>query len=71
MKCGVVGEEEEMERCMHCFRDFPLREMVEHSSSCLGDALGERDRFQNFIPSVHDVSSHDWCIVLGAVKRAR
>ena len=57
---GVVGGEEEwgepVERCMHCFQDFPLRVMVEHSSRCRGDALGERDRFQNFIPSVHDVS---------------
>lgn len=57
----MVGGEEEwgepVERCMHCFMDFPLSRIVEHSNKCMGDALGSRDRFKNFIPSVHDVST--------------
>lgn len=58
---GVLGGEEvwgePVERCMHCFKDFPLSKMVEHSDRCTEAALGARDRFKNFIPSVHDVSS--------------
>ena len=47
---------EPFERCMHCFKDFPLSKMVEHSRRCRGDMLGSRERFKNFLPSVHDVS---------------
>ena len=46
---------EPLERCMHCFKDFPLSKMVEHSRKCRGDMLGSRERFKNFLPSVHDV----------------
>lgn len=41
---------------MHCFEDFPLSELVSHSNSCTSDVSGARERFKNFIPSVHDVS---------------
>ena len=47
---------EPFERCMHCFKDFPLSKMVQHSRKCRGDMLGSRERFRNFLPSVHDVS---------------
>ena len=47
---------EPFERCMHCFKDFPLSKMVQHSRKCRGDMLGSRERFKNFLPSVHDVS---------------
>jgi hypothetical protein len=40
---------------MHCFKDFPLSKIVEHSRKCRGDMLGSRERFKNFLPSVHDV----------------
>ena len=53
---------EPLERCMHCFKDFPLSKMVEHSRKCRGDMLGSRERFKNFLPSVHDVS-HICCII--------
>ena len=43
---------------MHCFKDFPLNELVSHSNSCTGDVMGARERFKNFIPSVHDVSEN-------------
>ena len=46
---------EPLERCMHCFKDFPLSKIVEHSRKCRGDMLGSRERFRNFLPSVHDV----------------
>lgn len=56
---GVEGGEEvwgePVEKCMHCFKDFPLSKMVEHNSRCTVDVLGSRERFKNFIPSVHDV----------------
>jgi hypothetical protein len=52
---AVVRNEEPLERCMHCFRDFPLCELVAHASKCTGDMLGSRDRFKEFLPSVHDL----------------
>ena len=51
----AANAEEPLERCMHCFRDFPLRELVNHSAKCTGDMLGSRDRFKEFLPSIHDV----------------
>ena len=42
---------------MHCFKDFPLSVLVGHTAKCTGDVLGARERFREFIPSVHDVSS--------------
>ena len=60
MADGVMGGEdvwgEPVERCMHCFKDFPLSKLVLHSSKCTGDMLGSKERFKNFLPSVHDVS---------------
>lgn len=56
---GVTGSQEEwgepLERCMHCFRDFPLSVLVNHSAKCTGDMLGSRERFKGFLPSIHDV----------------
>ena len=50
----VYGEA--VERCMHCFRDFPVSRLVIHSVKCEGDMLGEqKNRFKDFLPSVHDV----------------
>ena len=47
---------EGVERCIHCFRDFPLSKLVVHAEKCRGDMLGEASgRFQAFLPSVHDV----------------
>lgn len=48
---------EGVERCIHCFRDFPLSKLVVHAEKCRGDMLGEArgDRFKAFLPSVHDV----------------
>ena len=51
----TVGEEPE-ERCMFCFKDFPLSVLVEHSEKCTGDMLGSTKRFKSFLPSIHDVS---------------
>lgn len=47
---------EPVERCMLCFKDFPLSVLVEHSWKCTGDLLGSAKRFKSFLPSVHDVS---------------
>ena len=52
------SSEEALERCMHCFRDFPLGELVVHSARCTGDMLGSRDRFKEFLPSIHDVRNN-------------
>ena len=48
--------EEPVERCMFCFKDFPLSVLVEHSEKCTGDMLGSAKRFKSFLPSIHDVS---------------
>ena len=62
MEDGVLGSQdvwgEPVERCMHCFRDFPLSMLVKHSAKCEGDMLGSRERFKKFLPSVHDVSQY-------------
>ena len=58
MSGAVSGDDvwgEPVERCMHCFRDFPLSKLVAHSQKCEGDMLGPRERFRGFLPSVHDV----------------
>ncbi len=55
-KCEGGSQGEPIERCMHCFRDFPLSDIVNHSNSCQEDMLGPRERFKEFLPSVHDVS---------------
>jgi len=59
----VVGGEEEwgepVERCMNCFKDFPLSKLVRHSNKCKEELLGSKDRFKDFLPSVHDVRL-DW-----------
>ena len=62
---GAIGSEEEwgepLERCMNCFKDFPLSKLVHHSNRCTEEMLGPKNRFKNFIPSVHDVSSFLLC----------
>ena len=56
---GVLGSQdvwgEPVERCMFCFKDFPLSALVKHSQKCTGDMLGSLERFKSFLPSVHDV----------------
>lgn len=56
---GVDGGEEvwgePVEKCMHCFKNYPLSKIVAHNRICTVDVLGSRERFKNFIPSVHDV----------------
>lgn len=47
---------EVVERCMYCFQDFPVSKLIRHSQNCDGDMSGPRERFQGFLPSVHDVS---------------
>ena len=48
---------EGVERCMYCFKDFPISKLIIHSTRCKGDMLGEQNsRFKEFLPSVHDVS---------------
>lgn len=46
-----------MERCIHCFKDFPLSRLVVHAEKCRGDMLRKMGggRFKVFLPSVHDV----------------
>ena len=60
MTDGVMGSQdvwgEPVERCMHCFMDFPLSVLVEHSRRCMGDLSGPRERLKGFLPSIHDVS---------------
>ena len=50
-----ISERETLERCMHCFKDFSLSAIVQHSDMCTEAMLGPMDRFKDFIPSVHDV----------------
>ncbi len=56
----MVGDEEvwgePVERCMHCFKDYPLSKIVRHSNKCKEELLGNKDRFKSFLPSVHDVN---------------
>ena len=40
---------------MHCFKDFPISELVRHMPECTGDMCGPKERFKGFVPSVHDV----------------
>ena len=57
-KDGAVGAAADpLERCMYCFRDFPLSELVNHTRRCDGGMLGSKERYQDFLPSAHDVSS--------------
>ena len=51
-----MDDDEVLERCMHCFRDFPISELVRHMPDCTGDMCGPKERFKGFVPSVHDVS---------------
>ncbi len=46
-----------IERCMRCFKDFPLCEIVTHGLNCKGEMMGSMERFKEFLPSIHDVSS--------------
>ena len=41
---------------MYCFKDFPVSKLNSHSQRCNGDMSGLRERFQGFLPSVHEVS---------------
>ena len=55
-----------LERCMHCFRDFPISELVHHMPECTGDMCGPKERFKGFVPSVHDVSIS--CVFVNRIK---
>ena len=50
------SSKDQLERCMYCFKDFPVSKLIHHSQRCDGDMSGPRERFQGFLPSVHDVS---------------
>ena len=45
-----------LERCMYCFKDFPVSKLIRHAQKCDGDMSGPRERFHGFLPSIHDVS---------------
>ena len=48
---------EPLEKCIKCFQDFPLSQLITHSASCTGAILGDNnERFKDFVPSVYDVS---------------
>ena len=51
---------------MYCFKDFPVSKLIRHSQKCDGDMSGPRERFQGFLPSVHDVS-HGLDIVMSSI----
>ena len=53
-------EAEPIERCMMCFCDFPLSELISHAASCSEEMLGSKERFKTFLPSTHDVR---WVLV--------
>ena len=41
---------------MHCFKDFPVSELIHHTQNCDGGMSGPKERLHGFMPSVHDVS---------------
>ncbi|RMX50270.1 hypothetical protein pdam_00018200, partial [Pocillopora damicornis] len=60
---------EPLERCMYCFRDFPIHKLIRHSQKCDGDMSGPRERFQGFLPSVHDLSAISSVAILNDTQR--
>ncbi|KAL9974559.1 hypothetical protein ACROYT_G011609 [Oculina patagonica] len=62
--------EEVLERCLYCFKDFPVSKLIHHSQSCDGDMSGPRERFQGFLPSVHDLSAFSSVAILNETQRA-
>lgn len=57
LKVASSAEDDPIERCMKCFCDFPISQLVKHSSKCEGEMLGpSTERFKEFLPSIHDVS---------------
>jgi len=61
---------EVLERCMYCFKDFPVSKLIHHSQKCDGDMSGPRERFQGFLPSVHDLSASSSVAILNDTQRA-
>ncbi|XP_078367212.1 uncharacterized protein LOC144651186 isoform X2 [Oculina patagonica] len=61
---------EVLERCMYCFKDFPVSKLIRHSQKCDGDMSGPRERFQGFLPSVHDLSAISSVAILNDTQRA-
>jgi len=55
---------------MHCFKDFPVSELFQHSQNCKGDMSGPRERFQRFTPSVHDLSAISSVAILNDTQQA-
>ena len=53
------GSQGPLERCMHCFKDFPLSSLIHHTAGCAEGLSGPKDRFKGFVPSVHDVREWD------------
>ena len=53
-----------IERCMMCFCDFPISELVTHAVKCQGEMLGSKDRFRDFLPSIHDVCYIHYIILI-------
>ena len=43
---------------MYCFRDFPLSRLAAHMMKCNDGLSGPKERFANFIPSVHEVCAN-------------
>jgi hypothetical protein len=46
-----------LERCMFCFKDFLLSQLASHMMKCNDSLSGPKERFANFIPSVHELDS--------------
>ena len=59
MSCQSSDTSEPVERCMYCFRDFPVCTLIAHAQTCDGDISGPRERFKGFLPSAHDVSQYE------------
>lgn len=55
---------------MYCFKDFPVSKLIRHSQKCDGDMSGPRERFQGFLPSVHDLSAISSVAILNDTQQA-
>jgi len=53
---------------MHCFKDFPISELVRHMPKCTGDMYGPKERFKGFVPSVHDVRKNHISVLSIVIK---
>ncbi|XP_022793694.1 uncharacterized protein LOC111332596 [Stylophora pistillata] len=61
--------EDPLERCMYCFKDFPVSKLIIHAQKCDGDISGPRERFEGFLPSVHDLSAISSVAILNETQR--